>query len=193
MAVGARRWSGRQGGSLARQRNSSLLGSARQLQALVRQRTSSGSGWVLKLMQHRLPHGIAEEAPRVTIRAGGPEVPQFGEGDTHSCKCVVIDPSTPVEPDRKDGVAWGEGRDLRDERLQTVGGVEVVRNQLLQLNTGVVSGVADRRPCNEVAVLRFAGWDVHLRSDNAAHALSEKERVACFSVALEPAGTEAPD
>src|SRR2546429_1017864 len=48
-----------------------------------------------------LPHGVAKEAPRVTIRAGGPEVPQFGERDTHSCKCGVIDPSTPVEPDRE--------------------------------------------------------------------------------------------
>src|SRR2546429_6784641 len=44
-----------------------------------------------------LPHGVAKEAPRVTIRAGGPEVPQFGERDTHSCKCGVIDPSTPVD------------------------------------------------------------------------------------------------
>src|SRR6266480_452570 len=36
MVAGVRRWSGRQRGSPARQRNSSLLGSARQLQALVR-------------------------------------------------------------------------------------------------------------------------------------------------------------
>src|SRR6266487_7136394 len=38
MPGGARRWSGRQRGWVARQRNSSLLLSARQLQALVRPR-----------------------------------------------------------------------------------------------------------------------------------------------------------
>src|SRR5947207_11368245 len=38
MAAGARRWSRIQKGSPARQRDSSLLGSARQLQALVRPR-----------------------------------------------------------------------------------------------------------------------------------------------------------
>src|SRR5437764_3076347 len=37
MAAGARRWTRREKGSRARQRNSSLLASARQLQALVRQ------------------------------------------------------------------------------------------------------------------------------------------------------------
>src|SRR2546426_12150545 len=40
MAGGARRWSGRQKGKPARQRNSSLLVSARQLQAHVRQQPS---------------------------------------------------------------------------------------------------------------------------------------------------------
>src|SRR6266568_3041458 len=39
MPAGARRWSGRRKGSPARQRNSSLLVSARQLQALVRPHT----------------------------------------------------------------------------------------------------------------------------------------------------------
>src|SRR5438046_2411327 len=41
MAAGARRWSGRHKGWPARQRNSSLLVSARQLQALVRQHLPS--------------------------------------------------------------------------------------------------------------------------------------------------------
>src|SRR5260370_37550261 len=40
MPAGARRWSGRQRGQPARQRNSSLLVSARQLQALVRRRAA---------------------------------------------------------------------------------------------------------------------------------------------------------
>src|SRR6059058_311231 len=51
MAAGARRWRRREKGSRARQRNSSLLESARQLQALVRQRLGAA------LLRHqRLDH-----------------------------------------------------------------------------------------------------------------------------------------
>src|SRR5438876_8359770 len=56
MAAGARRGSGRQKGSPARQRNSSLLVSARQLQALVRRRQRGGesSGSAAASCQDRL-------------------------------------------------------------------------------------------------------------------------------------------
>src|SRR5437879_5081876 len=49
MAAGARRRSGKQKGSPARQRNSSLLVSARQLQALVRRLPGSTSQWTTTL------------------------------------------------------------------------------------------------------------------------------------------------
>src|SRR6266853_250578 len=72
MRAGARRWSGRQKGWPARQRNSSLLVSARQLQAHVRQRADHQIPQPTTVSRTQLPDCLTarhEQAPPYKARA----------------------------------------------------------------------------------------------------------------------------
>src|SRR6266571_74274 len=73
MPAGARRWSGRQKGWLARQRNSSLLVRARQLQALVRQRGLRTSGTALPTLELPAQDRTEEEIVKLTRQSLQPE------------------------------------------------------------------------------------------------------------------------
>src|SRR5437867_10084031 len=94
MQAGARRRSGRQKGWPARQRNSSLLESARQLQALVRQR-----GHVSELV--RLPHERSNWSVPDNCRIK-PHHPEelHGEAINLSETCADLEPRVADRPVR---------------------------------------------------------------------------------------------
>src|SRR6266513_183258 len=122
MPAGARRWSGREKGSLARQRNSSLLVSARQLQALVRRPV------------HRAVGAGRAQRPRATPRAdpgdrqGGPSAstprspPQLGRLRAPAPSEVAADSQMANQP------ACGLGARLWLERAMGI--IEAVENGL---------------------------------------------------------------
>src|SRR5437867_7534067 len=78
MPVGVRRWSDRQKGLQARQRNSSLLVSARQLQALVRRRGSMGPHLALLILEHARRR-ISSDRPREEHESNEPRVLHYLE------------------------------------------------------------------------------------------------------------------
>src|SRR5437762_9843525 len=120
MAAGARRWRRREKGSRARQRNSSLLASARQLQALVRPRSArhfrmQGLGRDIGAVRPPYRATVHEEAAEVV------QIPQWFKHRSLEPRPEVDRSLSPIAKDDVDPIrptvrSLGDARERTHER-----------------------------------------------------------------------------